>query len=537
MRKQVSISANDSFSGNSARTDRSLSIAALIMMGSVLLSRVIGLIREIILAKYGGTTFEMDAYVTAFIIPELLNHFLAGGFLSITFIPIFQKHLVDKREDLAWKTFSNLFCIVTLAFLIVIPITVYFVPDILNRLGPQINEPKSFPLTVRLTRIILPAQLLFYWGALLSAVQMAQKKFFLPALAPLGYNSGIILGGILLGSRFGIEGFAWGVVGGAFVGNFIIQIPGAFKCGMRFKPVFDLNDPDLVTYLKKTLPLILGLSMTFSNEIFFRFFGSFLPEGATSSVNYALRTTMMLVAIFGQASGVAFYPFLTRLAAEKKYGEMETLLHSVITKIAIYLIPLSAVFFVLAQPVIALLYQRGKFTEHSCVETAAVFSVYLLGCFMFSASFIVARAFYAMQNMVLPMLVGTVTALVTVPLYIILSRLFGARGIALAAITGSTLQCGILYGIWAIRHGSKKQVGAIGTLLGKIILITAGGTLAGIYVRDRCLSIISLNQAILQNGLIIVCVTPCMLFVVFFLYDRFGIQHFKESLTGLVKRK
>ena len=118
---------------------------------------------------------------------------------------------------------------------------------------------------------------------------------------------------------------------------------------MRLSPVFDPHDPDMHTYLKKTVPLILGLGMTFSNEIFFRFFGSFLPEGATSSVNYALRTTMMLVAIFGQASGVAFYPFLTKLAAERKFGEMERLLHSVIRKIAMYLIPLSAVFFVLGR--------------------------------------------------------------------------------------------------------------------------------------------------------------------------------------------
>ena len=266
----------------SDRSAHSLSIATLIMMGSVLLSRVIGLVREIILARYGGTSYEMDAYVTSFIIPELLNHFLAGGFLSITFIPIFQKHLVNNREDLAWRAFSNLFIIGTLVFGVVIPITVFIVPDILKLLGPQINDPQSFPLTVRLTRIILPAQLLFYWGALLSAVQMARKKFFLPALAPLGYNCGIILGGILLGSRLGIEGFAWGVVGGAFFGNFVLQIPGALQCGMRFFPVCDFRDSDLHTYLKKTVPLILGLGMTFSNERTTRLTGSRKAASAKS---------------------------------------------------------------------------------------------------------------------------------------------------------------------------------------------------------------------------------------------------------------
>ncbi|MBN1758686.1 MAG: murein biosynthesis integral membrane protein MurJ [Chitinispirillaceae bacterium] len=516
---------------------QSLSIAALIMMGSVLLSRVIGLFREMILADYGGTSYEMDAYVTSFIIPELLNHFLAGGFLSITFIPIFQKHLVNNREDLAWRSFSNLFIIGTMVFGIIIPITVFLVPGILKLLGPQINDPQSFPLTVRLTRIILPAQLLFYWGALLSAVQMAQKKFFLPALAPLGYNLGIILGGILFGTRYGIEGFAWGVVGGAFFGNFLLQIPGAISCGMRLTAVCDFRDPDLYIYIKKTLPLILGLGMTFSNEIFFRYFGSYLPEGATSSVNYALRTTMMLVAMFGQASGVAFYPFMTKLAAERKFAEMEQLLHSVLKKIALYLLPLSAVFFVLAQPIIVLLYQRGRFNFQSSIETTAVFTVYLTGAFSFSAYFIVARAFYAMQNMILPMLTSTVMALITVPMYFLFSRFFGARGIALAAVAGSFLQCGILYGIWAKRHGSGSMVREMGMTIGKIVLCTVVGAVVGILSYRWCGKVVTMENRIFDNGLKILCIAPVMICCIFFLYDRFGIQRFRESLTGLLKRK
>jgi putative peptidoglycan lipid II flippase len=523
--------------GQVDKQDHALSIAALIMMGSVFLSRVIGLFREMILARYGGTSFEMDAYVTSFILPELLNHFLAGGFLSITFIPIFQKHLVNKREDLAWKTFSNLFTIGSLVFGILIPITILFVPEVLSVLGPQINDTKSLPLTIHLTRIILPAQLFFYWGALLSAVQMAQKKFLLPALAPLGYNSGIILGGIILGPGMGIEGFAWGVLGGAFFGNFLLQIPGALSCGMRFSPVFNIYDPDLRTYLKKTLPLILGLSMTFSNEIFFRFFGSFLPEGATSSVNYALRTTMMLVAIFGQASGVAFYPFLTKLAAEKKFEAMEQLLHSVLKKIAAYLIPLSAVCVICAQPVITLLYQRGRFTSQSSIETAGVFAVYLAGTFAFSGFFIVARVFYAMQNMLAPMVTSTATALITIPMYVFFSRLFGARGIALAAVTGSFLQCTVLYGLWVKRHGSLKNVGVLGWMLGKIILFTIVGSAAGIVLRNWFVSAVSFENIIIRNATILSCVALAMLGIVFFLYDRFGIQGFKESITGIIKRK
>ncbi|MBN1980649.1 MAG: murein biosynthesis integral membrane protein MurJ [Chitinivibrionales bacterium] len=520
-----------------ASTGLSLSIATIIMMGSVLLSRIFGLLREMVLAKYGGTSFEMDAYVTSFIIPELLNHFLAGGFLSITFIPIFQRHLVDNRHDRAWESCSNLLCIGTLFFIIIIPVTFIFTPGILTVLGPHIKEPKNYLLTVKLTRIILPAQLFFYWGAFLSAVQMTRKRFFLPALAPLGYNGGIILGGIMLGPRFGIEGFAWGVLLGALFGNFLLQLPGAIGCGMKFSFRCNLLDPDVAIYLRKTIPLILGLGMTFSNELFFRFFGSFLPEGGTSSVNYALRTTMMIVAVFGQASGVAFYPFLTQLAAEKKFDAMVSLLDTVMRKIALYLIPLSAVLLVLARPVIAVLFERGRFNAQSSIETASVFSIYIIGGFSFSAAMIIARSFYAMQNMILPMAISTGTALITIPLYLIFSREYGARGIAIAAVLGMTIQFAILYSIWFHRLSSLKHLRGELVFFAKIIAVSALSVLPALMIRQWVASLIYFENPLLKNGCIILSVALPMLGLVFFLYDQLGLQHFRESLKGFIKRK
>ena len=165
------------------------------------------------------------------------------------------------------------------------------------------------------------------------------------------------------------------------------QIRDAFQAG------FKLSDPDLVKYVKLTLPLILGLGMTFSNEIFFRYFGSFLSEGATSSINYALRTTMMIVAVFGQASGMAFYPFITKMAADGQYGKMTEMLNSVLTKIAVYLIPLSILMLLLSEQIISILFEHGEFGHQSTILTASVFSVYLIGSFAFSASMIISRSF------------------------------------------------------------------------------------------------------------------------------------------------
>jgi putative peptidoglycan lipid II flippase len=517
--------------------DHALSVAAIIMMASVLLSKVIGLIREMILAKYGGTTYEMDAYVTSFIIPEMLNHFLAGGFLSLTFIPIFQKYLAEGRENDAWKSFSNLLNLGTLVFLIAIPTTMFLAPDVLMLLGPHIRQSENHELTVRLTRIILPAQLFFYWGAFFSAVQMAQKRFFLPALAPLGYNGGIIVGGMILGPRFGIEGFAWGVVAGAFIGNIAIQLPGAIKAGMRFQLHYDIRHPDVKLYIVKTLPLILGLGMSFSTEFFFRFFGSYLSEGGTSSVNYALRTMMIVVAVFGQASGVAFFPFLSRLAVENKFNEMTKLLNTILNKIALYLIPISALLIVLSRQIISLLYERGKFDAQSTAETAAVFTIYCLGSFAYSASIIISRSFYAMQNMLLPMTVNTGVALGIIPLYIYMISIAGTVGIAIAAITGMTIQFIIFYAFWNKRYGSLQKVKEETMQLLKITAISSVAAGIGSLLLQWLEKNLALSNHTIQNGMEIAAVSLLVLTLQFFLYDILGIQKIADTLREFTRRK
>lgn len=515
---------------------KSLSIATAIMMTSVLLSRITGLVREQVLAHFGGTSFQMDAYVTAFLIPELLNHFLAGGFLSITFIPIFQRYIIKGEMENAWRSFSNLLTIGSILFAILIPVSVFYAPQIMGLLGSHITDPRHMALTVRLTRIILPAQIFFYWGAFFSAIQMANHRFFFPALSPLCYNLGIILGGIFLGPVLGIEGFAWGVLIGAFIGNVVVQLPGIIKCGVKFSPRFNIFDRDLIEYTLKTIPLILGLGMTFSNEIFFRFFGSFLPEGSTSSVNYALRTTMMVVAVFGQASGVAFFPFLSRMAAEKQFEKMAELLNTVLLKIGIYLIPLSCIMIVLSKQIISVLFEHGRFSSQSTIETSGIFSVYLIGTFAFSASIIVARTFYAMQNTLLPMIISTITSAISIPLYIYFSRLFGGKGIALAAITGITLQFAILYIIWCFNHNLWKSALDMFVKLLKITIIGAVAACLGFLIKSHT-GLVNIPMSKLMHSLFICTVAgiPSLLAAAA-LYELTGLQKVSTLIKGLLRK-
>jgi putative peptidoglycan lipid II flippase len=426
---------------------KKVGIAAVIMMLSVFLSRVIGLLREMIIAYIGGAGQAVDAYQIAFLIPEILNHIVASGFLSVTFIPIFSGYLFNNQETEGWKVFSIIFNCFGLFLVILVLISILFAPELVGWLAPGLKDPGILASAARMTRIILPAQLFFFFGGLLMAVQFSKERFLVPALAPLLYNLGIILGGIGLGPWLGMEGFAWGVLIGALAGNLLVQFYGAGKVGLQYFFIFDFRHPDLQKYIRLTLPLMVGLTMTFSTEFFFRLFGSYLSAGRIAVLNFGLRIMLIMVALFGQAVGTASYPFMARLAAENKLAEMNRLLNQTLRYLAL-VIPLAALLIVLRFEVVRLLFQRGRFDATATALTAEVLLYFLIGAFAFAAHTVVVRAYFASQNTLFPAVYGTIAVILCLPLYVIGMNLLGASGIALAVSLAGIFQVTILYALW-----------------------------------------------------------------------------------------
>ena len=424
------------------------------MMGSVFLSRVVGLGREMAIAYVGGAGAGVDAYQVAFVLPEILNHVVASGFLSVTFIPIFARHLARGREAEGWRVFSAVLTGFGLLLMGLIVAGEWFAPELVALFAPGLRDPEVFAAAVRMTRIILPAQFFFFAGGLFMAVQFARERFAVPALAPLLYNLGIIGGGLLLGRRYGMEGFAWGVLAGAFAGNFLVQLVGARRVGMVFRPRFDFRHPDVVRYLRLTLPLMVGLTMTFSTEIFFKFFGSFLPRGGIAALNYGLRVMLMLVGLFGQAAGVASFPFMARMAAEGRMAEMNRLLNGTL-RFLLLVVPLSALFMVLRHEIVRVLFQRGAFDAADTARTAGVLGWLMAGAAAFAAQTVVVRGFYAVQNTLFPAMFGTAAVILSLPIYWAGLRFMGAPGVALAVAISAAAQVGLLFAAWNRRSGNE----------------------------------------------------------------------------------
>ena len=426
---------------------KKIGVASAIMMVSVFLSRVIGLFREMAIAFAGGAGGDVDAYQIAFVVPEILNHIAASGFLSITFIPIFSGYLANRNEEEGWRVFSLIMTCFGAILILFILAAVAFAPILVSAIAPGLRDPVIFSKAVRMTRIILPAQFFFFSGGLFMAVQFAKERFFVPALAPLLYNIGIIAGGMLLGPRIGMEAFSWGVLGGAFIGNFVLQYFGAKKAGMQYKISFDFRHPDFKKYVFLTLPLMFGLTMTFSTEFFLKFFGSFMPGGSIAALNYGLRIMFIMVGLFGQAVGMAAYPFMARLAAENRLEEMNRLLNDTLRGLSA-VVPFSVLAMVLRHEIVLIIFQRGRFDAAATELTSGILVFLLAGTFAFAAQTVVVRGFYAMQNTLFPAVFGTMAVLVSVPLYYYGMDVMGVNGIALALSLSAFVQVFILYVLW-----------------------------------------------------------------------------------------
>ncbi len=434
---------------------KKITIASLIMMVSVALSRVTGLLREMSIAYFGGTGALVDAYQVAFVIPEILNHILASGFLSVTFIPIFSKYIEENNEERSWEAFSTILSCFGTVLLIFIVIAFYFTPDIVEIIAPGLYDPETKSLAVKMTRIILPAQFFFFTGGVVMAGQFAREKFFIPAVAPFIYNAGIILAGVLLSPYVKIEGFSWGVLGGAFLGSFLLQYYGARKVKMKFKFNFNFLNRDLIQYVKLTIPLMVGLGMTFSAEFFLKFFGSYLPAGSIAGLNYGFRIMFLLVGFFGQAVSVASFPFMAKLYAQKKVDELNNLLNKTIKYLSL-IIPFSVLLIIVRREVVFLIFQRGSFNSASSDFTSDILLYLLLGSFAFSVQTIVVRGYYASLNTMTPAVFGTIAVLCSLPLYKFFTDMMGACGLAFAISISATLQVFLLYFLWNRKTGNRS---------------------------------------------------------------------------------
>jgi putative peptidoglycan lipid II flippase len=414
----------------------------MLLAGSVLLSRVLGYLREVVLAAQIGAGTEADAYRAAFLIPDLLNHFLAGGALSIAFIPFYTRIREREGDEAAQRLLAVVLGTLGVAVVLATALLWWqarplahlmfgtgggFAPDVEAR-------------TLRLTRILLPAQIFFVVGGVLRGALMAHGRFATQAAAPILYNLAIIAGGLALGGTLGAEGFAWGALVGAAVGPFLVPLIDAMRgTELRVRLRVSPLDPVFLRYLVVAAPLLIGVTMLSVDDWYDKAFGARLDAGTVGYLGYARMLMQMPVGVVGQAIATAALPLLARLWSEGRREELDAVVLGTLRAGLALAVLAGAAFFVLADPIVALLYERGRFDAADTARVASLLRVFSFAVPAWVVQQIAVRPFYARNDMWRPMLLGSAVALVVAPLYWLAGMRYGAEGLAGAGALGMSL--------------------------------------------------------------------------------------------------
>lgn len=457
--------------------------AAVIIAASVLLSRILGLGREALLATLFGVTEEADLFQQAFLIPDFINYLLAGAYLTITLVPILSRHLEAGDAAAASRAFSSVFRFVAVAIVALTALMWVLAGPLVDLVFPGVDQAERL---VSLTRLVLPAQVFLVLGALLMAVQYTHKRFVIPATAPLVYNLGIIGGG-LVGWAMGDpspESFLIGAVVGAAVGNFGLQWLGARRTGTWFATTAK-GESAVGEYLLLAMPLMIGQSVAVLDEQFVRLFGQ-VDDGATAALFYARRLNMVPVGVIAQAAGVAAFPFLASLFARGAEAELVETTGRAARKTIFVAAAATAGLIAVARPLVRLVYRYGEFTTADVEQVAGLLVIFAFSIPAWGLHQLLARHFYAKRKMWTPVLVGTAFTLVAIPLWFGLYVLMGVDGLAVAS---TVVMIGYALGLlvaWG-RDSGWDPVRRLGPALLRATVAAAVAAALGLIVVDAAL--------------------------------------------------
>ncbi|MEZ4474240.1 MAG: murein biosynthesis integral membrane protein MurJ [bacterium] len=405
---------------------RAVGLASLLYAGTILLSRLLGLVREAVIGRTIGGGAEADVFWAAFVIPDFLNYLLASGLLSIVFIPLFQRHLVEGDEREAWRSFSALFWVVGGAAVVLTAALWIATPALVTWVAPGFDAAGQDRLAT-LTRIVLPGQIFHILGGLLSATLQARDRHAMPALAPVVYVLCVVAGGLLLADTHGGAGFAWGVLAGSVLGPFALPLVGAVRGGMRLG--LGLRHPDVAVWFRRSIPVMLGVSIVVADDWIVKHHAS-TAHGAISRLQYARTLMKVPMGVFGMAAGMAAFPTLTRLWAAGRPDEVRALLVSALRTLWVLAFAAQAALTVAAEDVARVIWGTGRFTPAELAEIGHYTGLMCLGLWAWSGQLLLARGFYAAGRTWPPTVAGTVVAIASLPVYAFLFHRLGAAGLA-----------------------------------------------------------------------------------------------------------
>ena len=448
---------------------RRIASAATLILIAYGLSRVLGAVRELVIANTFGTGPNLDNYRVAFAVPDLLFNLLLAGAISSAFIPVLSEHLAtgenQRAREIAGRVLNAAVVILTLGAVVLFIVAPFYVSLIAFGYSAHDHE-----IIVGLTRILLLQPIFLGAGGMVIGILTAYQRFFAQALAPLFYNGSIIVAAAFFAPRFGVTALAVGVVAGAML-HLGIQLPSLWRTGWRPTTELGLRDPGVRKVGRLMFPIALGLAAAQVNVFVDTVLGTSLPHGRVAALRYADTIAQLPLGTFSQALAFVLFPFLARDAAVRAFDSIRHRTALALRLNIFVLVPASVGLAILGVPIVAVLFERGQFSADSVQQTAYALTFFSLGLAGQAGTALLVRVFYALQDVITPLRISLIVIGVNLATNVVLVHLLAQGGLALGTSIAATLNA-ILLG--------RALRGRLGGLEGRAILQTVRRSLIGV---------------------------------------------------------
>jgi putative peptidoglycan lipid II flippase len=467
-------------------------------------SRILGLVRDQVLAYLFGAGNAMDAFLIAFRIPNLLRDLFAEGAMSAAFVPTFTRCLTLRGKPQAWRLGNNVISALTVITAVLALSGILFASPLVNLYaGDYAQVPGKLDLTIMLTRVMFPFLSLVAIAAAFMGMLNSLHRFFVPALSSAMFNVGTILCAFALVPLmpwFGlppITAIAIGTLVGGF-GQIAVQWPVLRREGYRYRPVFDPRDEDMRQVAVLMGPGIMGLAAVQINLFVNSWLATSQGTGAVSWLNYAFRLMYLPIGLFGVSIATAALPGISGHAARGDLAGMRRTVSSSLRMMFMLNVPATAGLVALAAPIVGLIFEHGRFSPADTAATASALAFYAPGLVGYSAVKLISPAFYALRDSRTPVLISAASVLTNVILNIALVHTIGYRGLALGTAVAALFNAGAL--LWLLR----KRLGGVegGRLLTAFLKIAVASVVMAVaaFEAERLLHLLVPGRSILAGA-------------------------------------
>jgi len=514
----------------------SVSKAAIIVGFFTLLSKLVGLVRDPLLAGKIGVGNTLDIYYAAFRIPDFIFNLLVLGTLSVALIPVFTEWLI-KDKTKANRIASSVLNVSVLGMLAICLILLGLSTPLTRFLVPGFSGGK-LERTIQLMRLFLLSPVIFTASNVFTSYLTASKKFLMLSIAPIMYNLGIIFGLFFFYPTMGLMGLGYGVIIGALC-HMLVQIPEAIRFGFRWHSIIDFKEPALKKIAKLFVPRIIGMDISQISLIVGTTVGSILAAGSVTIFNLANNLQAAPLGVFALSISAASFPLLSEHYTKGDHKAFTKTLASNVCMVLFFIIPITILMVIFRAYIVRIIYGHGKFNWN---DTILMFTTFGILCFSLlgqSLSPLFSRSFYARQNTIIPVIVNICSIIVDIILAYVLGKHYGLIGIASGFVTACTLDAILMFGFlrW---HLHKHDISMaefdreVGKFVFKIIIASVVMGLAGyaaIHVFAPLVNTQTTIGIVVQSGLSVAVALLAFLLVSY----KLGIQQTRRVM-GIVRK-